>query len=116
PERVRRLIDGRLDRLAPPSRELVATAAVIGRDFEHGLLQEASGLTDAETIAGLEELVRRRIFQAVGDHFDFSHDRIREVAYAQLLPPRRKLLHRRVAGAIERIHAGALEPYCGAVG
>jgi len=116
PERVRRLIDGRLDRLAPASRELVLTASVIGRDFEHGLLQAASGSTDGEVVAGLEELVRRRIFQAVGDHFDFSHDRIREVAYAGLLPPRRKLLHRRVAEAIERIHAGALEPTYGALG
>jgi tetratricopeptide (TPR) repeat protein len=116
PERVRRLIDARLDRLAPTSRELVVTAAVIGRDFEHGLLQEASGLTDGEAVAGLEELVRRRVFQPVGDQFDFSHDRIREVAYARLLPPRRKLLHRHVAEAIERMHGGALEPHYGVLG
>src|SRR5436309_7307878 len=36
-----------------------------------------------------EELVRRRVLH-VGERFDFTHDRIREVAYGGLLAHRRK--------------------------
>ena len=35
--------------------------------------------------------------------YDFSHDRIREMAYAKISLARRRLLHRRVAEALERI-------------
>src|SRR5262245_25429336 len=116
PQRVRRLLRGRLDRLRPESRQLAAAAAIIGRDFDHALLQKASGLGEDEALEGLEELVRRRIVHAVGDRFDFSHDRIREVAYAELLPPRRRLLHRQVAEAIEALHDGALESHYASLG
>lgn len=66
PQRVRRLIQGRLNRLGPESRQLAATAAVIGRDFDHLLLQKAAGFGDDEALAGLEELVRRRIVHTMG--------------------------------------------------
>ena len=40
---------------------------------------------------------------ASGDAYDFSHDRLRDVAYAELSRPRRRLLHRRVAEALLQI-------------
>src|SRR4029450_12299087 len=43
-------------------------------------------------------------------------DRIREVAAAQLLAPRRRLLHRQVGEAIEAVHAEDLEPHYAALG
>jgi tetratricopeptide (TPR) repeat protein len=39
------------------------------------------------------------------DAYDFTHDRIREVAYLALGPVRRRHTHRRVARALERLHA-----------
>ena len=45
--------------------------------------------------------------RAGADAYDFSHDRIRDVAYEELSPPRRRLLHRRVAAALEQAHAAA---------
>src|SRR5207247_3571278 len=65
---------------------------------------------------GAEELVRRRVWHDVGERFDFTHDRIREVAYAGLLAPRCKFLHRRVAEGIEAVYAGNLEPHALALG
>jgi predicted ATPase len=38
------------------------------------------------------------------------------VVYGQLVPARRALLHRRVAQALEALHAGALEPHALALG
>ena len=91
-------------------------AAVIGREFDFALLQRASGLTEREAAEGVEELVRRRMLHGVDEGFDFTHDRIREVVYGGLLPPRRKLLHGDVAVALEALTAGALDPPAGALG
>lgn len=103
PERVREVITASLGRLSVRARELANVAAVIGRDFDFALLQRASGLTDRDAASGAEELVRQRVLHGVGERFDFTHDRIREVIYAELLAPRRRLLHREVALAIESL-------------
>lgn len=116
PPRVRDVISGRLERLGALARELLAVAAVIGREFEFALLQSATGLPEREAAEGVEELVRRRALHGVGARLDFVHDRIREVAYGQILPPRRKLLHASVGRAVEAVYADDLEPHHGALG
>ena len=85
PERVREVIARRLDRLDDRSRQLLSVAAVIGRGFDFALLRRASGLTDHDAAAGVEELVRRRMLHVVDEGFDFTHERIREVMYASPL-------------------------------
>jgi predicted ATPase len=39
------------------------------------------------------------------DGYDFSHDLLRETAYMQVSPPKRWLLHRRLAQGLELLHA-----------
>jgi DNA-binding SARP family transcriptional activator len=116
PESVRQVTVSRLERLSERARELMTAAAVIGREFEFGLLRQASGLEEAEAAAGVEELVRRRVLQGVGERFDFTHDRVRDVVLDGLLAPRRRILHRAVAEAIETLHRDALEPHVLALG
>jgi len=116
PRRVYEVITGRLGRLSRPARQLVAVGAVIGREFDFTLLQRGAHFTRGRTAEALEELVRRRIVHGVGERFDFTHDRIREVAYQEVLAPRRTLLHGQVARALEVLHAANLEPYCGVIG
>ena len=106
PERVRALITGRLDRLSPRGQTVAAVAAVIGREFEFGLLQRAAGLPPREAAEAVEELVRRRVFQGMGERLDFTHDRIREVAYERLAAPTRQVLHREVVSALEALSSG----------
>jgi tetratricopeptide (TPR) repeat protein len=84
---------------------------VIGRVFDFSVLQRAADLGEAEAAAGVEELVRRRLLHGVGERFEFTHDRIREVAYDGMLAPRRKLVHRRVAEAIEASLPGDPGPH-----
>jgi tetratricopeptide (TPR) repeat protein len=105
PARVRDLITSRLDRLSEPGRQLAAAAAVIGREFGFGVAQAAAGLTGEEAAEAAEELVRRRVLDAAGEQFRITHDRIRQVIYERLLSPRRRLLHERVAEALEAAHA-----------
>jgi len=115
PRSVRELITARLTRLNERTRQLVITASVLGREFDFELVQRAAGLGDRETADGVEELVRRRIFQSVNDRLDFTHHRIREVVLGQLVPTQRRLLHRLVARAIEEVHGDSLEPHYSAL-
>ncbi len=102
--KVSAVIESRLAQLSQPAGHLVAVASVIGREFDADLLADVSD-TDADTVVGgLDELWRRRIVRERGsDGYDFSHDRIREVAYLGLGPVRRRH-HRRVAEALLRRH------------
>jgi len=116
PERVREAISSRLERLSPRAQELLAVAAVIGREFEFPLLRRAAQIDEREAAEGVEELVRRGVLHGVGPRLDFAHDRIREVAYGQLFPLRRTRLHASVGGAIEAVYADELEQHHGALG
>ncbi|MGH7322655.1 MAG: BTAD domain-containing putative transcriptional regulator, partial [Candidatus Rokuibacteriota bacterium] len=69
PERVRQLILDRVDRLSPAARDLAAAAAVVGGDFGYPLVRRAAGMTDGQAAAAVEELVRRRVFRQLGEHF-----------------------------------------------
>jgi tetratricopeptide (TPR) repeat protein len=114
--RVRDMIVHRLERLTDAAREVLSTAAVIGREAEVRVLQEASDLVEGEAARAVEELVRRRVLVARGERLDFAHDRIRQVALGEMLPPRRRLVHRRIGEALERVSHGALEAHSGALG
>jgi DNA-binding SARP family transcriptional activator len=115
PRRIRDLVAGRLERLSPRARRIVALAATIGRQFEFPLVREAGMLAEDEVAEAMEELVRRRIFQQSREGFEFTHDRIREVAYASLLLPHRGILHRRVGEALERLHGAEAPDVAGAL-
>jgi predicted ATPase len=109
PARVRDLVVRRLDRLSARSQQVAAVAAVIGRRFDFTLLQSASGADERAAAEAVEEMVRHHVLQAVGSQLDFAHDRIREVAYGRLLPPRRRVLHRAVTAALERAGGGTVD-------
>jgi tetratricopeptide (TPR) repeat protein len=114
--RVKDVITRRLGRLTDGARELMRTAAVFGREAEFRVLQEASGLEEGEAARAVEELVRSRVIVAQGERFDFVHDRIRQVVHGELLPPRRRLIHRRIAEALERLYHDKPEAQAGALG
>jgi DNA-binding SARP family transcriptional activator len=113
PARVREVIAGHVTRLPELEQRLVAIAAVIGREFELALLCKAAEGDDVATAAAVEALSRVGIFKASGEKLYFAHERSREVVYAGLLAPRRKLLHGHVARALEALHAGALHEVYG---
>jgi tetratricopeptide (TPR) repeat protein len=94
----------RLDQGTPAAREVAGLAAAAGANFSLDLLTEASDLDADAVVAALDELWRRRIVREFRDGYDFSHDLLREAAYAEISPPRRWLLHRRIAQSLELLH------------
>jgi DNA-binding SARP family transcriptional activator len=99
PPRIRELIQRHLAPLDALAQEALATAAVIGREFDFALLHAACACPPRELATTLEELVRKRILTGTGDAFYFTHDRVREVVHDGLSPQRRKVLQGAVAHA-----------------
>ena len=96
----------RLLQTSPAARETAGLAAALGRDFSLSLLVEASDLDADTVVVAVDELWRHRIVREFQDGYDFSHDLLRDAAYALVSPPRRWLLHRRLAQALELMQAG----------
>ena len=95
----------RLEQETAAAREVAALAAAVGTNFTLNLLTEASDLDAGLVVEAVDELWRRRIIREFRDGYDFSHDLLRETAYAAISPPRRWLLHRRIAQGLELLHA-----------
>jgi DNA-binding SARP family transcriptional activator len=103
--RVQAVLEARLAQLSEQSREVVGVAAVIGRQFTVELLAASSDVGEERLVRVLDELWRRRIVrEQAADAYDFSHDKLREVAYAALSPAQRRRSHARIAAALERLH------------
>ncbi len=114
PPRVRAVLTIRLQQLSADARGLAELGATIGRAFHFDTLLQASDLPEESLVRALDELWRRRIvLEEAADAYDFSHDALRAAAYDAIDPARRRLLHRRVARALERLHAGDTGPVSG---
>ena len=110
PPRAHAVIAGRLAQLSDHAREIAATAAVIGRAFDLSVLVRLVG-DEAVVVRALDELWRMRIVREQGPNaYDFTHDRLRDVAYGETSAPQRRLLHRRVAEALAAAHERDLGP------
>jgi DNA-binding SARP family transcriptional activator len=110
PPRAHAVIAGRLAQLSDAARETAAAAAVIGRAFDLSVLVRLAG--DEDVVArGLDELWRKRIVREQRPNaYDFTHDKLRDVAYGETSAPQRRLLHRRVAEVLVAAHGGDLDP------
>jgi DNA-binding SARP family transcriptional activator/tetratricopeptide (TPR) repeat protein len=103
----------RLEQGTATAREVAGLAAAVGTSFTLNLLAEASDLDADAVVDAVDELWRRRIVREIRDGYDFSHDLLRETAYAEVSPPKRWLLHRRIARSLELLHAADTDSVAG---
>ncbi len=114
PPTLHALIAGRIDRLPPSARELIADAAVLGKRFSLAHLRaltpgerfdedlaqvERRGLLDRDTGSGIAAI-------------RFHHILTQEVAYGTLLQADRRARHRRAAEMFESLYRGRTEEVC----
>jgi DNA-binding SARP family transcriptional activator/predicted ATPase len=110
--RVHGVIAARLAQLSAPSYELAGVASVVGRPFSSELLEKATDWDESSVSEALDELWRRRIIESRGTaEYDFTHDRLREVAFAELSVVRQRYLHRRIARALVEAYAADIESW-----
>jgi len=107
PATVQAILASRIDRLAPAEKELLQTLAVIGTEFSLTLARHVVGMSEDKLIPMLSSLQEREfIFEqlAGGDiEYNFKHALTHDVAYNSILTERRKILHERIAAAIDAL-------------
>jgi DNA-binding SARP family transcriptional activator len=116
PPTVYALIQSRLATLSDAARRVLDAAVAIGREFEFELVARAAALSDTATLDALDELRQARLIHALDEQrFAFDHTLTMEVAYQEVGELRHRLLHRRVASALESIHDDSLDEVAGLI-
>ncbi|MBN1889186.1 MAG: AAA family ATPase, partial [Thermoflexales bacterium] len=115
PSDVRAIFTARLDRLTGAVKDVVQTAAVLGREFElrvlAQMLRDDAALPDKVRSAE-EEAIWSALSQV---RYIFKHALLRDAAYEMQLRARRRELHQLAAQALERLYADDLTPHYGAI-
>lgn len=102
PRTVRDLLITRLSQIDDTERQLLQTAATIGHAFDYDLLHLTSGRSAEETVSALDSLVARGLLMEYTAVYDFTHAKLRQLAYDEMGLARRRLLHRRIAEALSQ--------------
>ncbi len=117
PTTVRSLLASRIDRLMDREKQLLYTAAVIGKTFSRPLLEAVIDLSPAELDAALSalleaEIVFEQTLYPVAE-YAFKHPLTYEVALTSQLREPRSSRHAAVARAIQAANAERLDEHAG---
>ncbi len=115
PATVQAVLAARIDRLAEREKQVLQTAAVIGREFSEPVLRRVVELSEIDLTAALQKLTSAEFVYEEALYpqaqYTFKHALTQEVAYNSLLNERRLTLHEHVAEAIAAIFEGRLEEH-----
>jgi class 3 adenylate cyclase/tetratricopeptide (TPR) repeat protein len=115
PDTVWGVLAERIDRLPPEEKRTIQSAAIVGRVFWQGAVQE---LTRTECAGQLGRLSQREMVERIGPapfaedwEWKFRHALVQEVAYSSLLLETRKDGHLSAATWLERSAGDRLKEY-----
>lgn len=109
PQTIYAFIQARLTRLSDAARRMLDAAVAVGREFEFAICAHAAALSETAALDALDELLTSGFVQPVaadttGRHYRFDHTLTMEVAYREVGEARHRLIHHRVAEALETAH------------
>jgi class 3 adenylate cyclase/tetratricopeptide (TPR) repeat protein len=119
PDTVEAVLLARIDQLAPPNRDLLRVAAVIGRQFDYAVLRGVYPypMSEAEMqdrLIRLEELGLTRLERPEPElEYLIKHALTQEVAYSNLSFALRRDLHQRIGQFLELHYKDHLETFYG---
>jgi class 3 adenylate cyclase/tetratricopeptide (TPR) repeat protein len=112
PATVQAILGARIDRLAPNTKRLLQSAAVIGKDVPFALLATVVDTPQDDLRRGLVDLRAGEFLYETclfpDAEYTFKHALTHEVAYRSVLKDRRRELHAGTVEAIERLYGSAL--------
>jgi class 3 adenylate cyclase/tetratricopeptide (TPR) repeat protein len=103
PVTVREVVRRRVAHLGEEAQRVLTLAAVIGREFDLGLLSTVTDLSEEVTLDVLEAATTAMLLRPIPDHadrFGFVHALIEHTLHDELSPARQRRAHRRVAEAL----------------
>jgi tetratricopeptide (TPR) repeat protein len=106
PQSVREVVGSRVRRLGEHAHRILGAAAVIGRDFDLGVLANAVGLDDDTVLDALDAAANAGLVAdvpGIADRFTFTHALVQHTLYRDLSGSRRARWHARVAQALEAL-------------
>jgi DNA-binding CsgD family transcriptional regulator len=107
PDSLRHIVGRRIARLVPATADLLRLAAAFAGGFDLPMLQALGDRSEEQLLDSLDEAIRAGFLRAGGGapaSYDFAHAIVRHTLSEALNPDRRARLHRRIAGALERLH------------
>lgn len=111
-QNIKDLMGQKLDTLSDMEISALRYSSVMGPNFHYDLLQKVVDMGEDELLDVLEGLCRRNIlFPDEKDDmvYVFSHRTLKDVVYSEIQGPRRRIIHLKVARAIESGNDGSLD-------
>jgi DNA-binding CsgD family transcriptional regulator len=108
-------VRNRLSALGRPARNVVVSAAVLGRQFDWALLPSVADVGEPEALDALQEARELQLIEPAGSEpgtFRFRHSLTRNAIVSDLLPPELASRSARAAEAIEAAHPGLPGVWC----
>lgn len=107
PGSVRDAVGRRLARLSPETAQMLGLACAFSGPFRFEELQVLTELDEDALLGALDEALGAAMLRpGDGDGYEFGHAIVRQALYEASSPSRRGRLHRRLAQALEQVHAG----------
>ena len=101
PPGVQEAVLRRVEAFGPLGRRFLDAASVSAEPFFLEDLAAVAAASEWEALETLEGLTRRSLLEARGTGYAFTHDLVRRSVQAAMSPERARLLHRRLADALE---------------
>ncbi len=114
PSSVHGAVETRLRNLGDETRQALAHAAVIGRQFSFDVLLAVTGTEEGQLLDRVEEAIRAQLIREVRgsgeDLYEFAQPMLRQVLYDAIPRRRRRQFHRQVGEALERLYGANSDP------
>jgi DNA-binding NarL/FixJ family response regulator len=112
PRTVLSAVQRQSETLSEQTQRILEMAAVVGQRFDFEFVRALVGLSESDFLATLKELIGAGlVIEVSAEQLAFRHALTRQAILSQLLARERRLLHRRVAEAIEQAYASDREAH-----
>jgi class 3 adenylate cyclase len=112
PEGIKEIIGRRLSHLSESCNRLLQRACVMTSGFTWDEIQASCDEPEAELLDALDEgLAAQLLVERKSGHYTFTHALVRATLYEEMSTPRRMLVHRQVAEALERLYADDIDSH-----